>query len=251
MIIVNNPRNEKAEEENSLRYSNGYSKNKHPLIISILENNNGVINIENESFKKFNFVLVNNDILFYPSSFDDISDLLKFNNEILPELEANTPSVYIHSELGENSMCYVRDRLEKSKEFKIIETALSDSIEKAVSLFELKIISSGKTIWLLQFTGTPNEELLKLFINKGISIKYIFSVCDGITHGMGGDDELENISTIYYPYFYKILNTKYHITEFHSDDYYKKARKLFYETQKNNLINFSNHLKTIFVKFFK
>lgn len=243
MIVVANPNKKKNEEKEQ----NKYEMEVHPIITSIIERK-AFENIKGEViFKKFYSKLCgeNPDILFYPSSFADTGDLIYFDNRKLPELEKDTPSIYIHSDLGKNNLMNdVRQRLKESNQFRIKETELFNSQGKEVSLFELLVKKSRRTKWLLQFTGTPNEELLKLFINKGISIKYIYSVCDGITHGMGGDDELENISTIYYPYFYKILNTKYHITEFHSDNYYKKIEKAWYDKQKKNLINFSNHLNS-------
>jgi len=51
-------------------------------------------------------------------------------------------------------------------------------------------------------------------VRNRLEIKYIFNFCDGITTGMGHQED--SISTLYYTQYYETIRTKYHLTEYGS-----------------------------------
>jgi hypothetical protein len=141
-------------------------------------------------------------LLFYPSSSCDLSDIYYINTARCPSLPLGTPDVYIHSDLSE----FERNHWYYSFS---IEDKFYDGENKVVlTRFNME----GRTGWLLNLYGTPNEKMLIFFINNRVKINYLFSCCDGITTGWGRSSE--GISTAFYPFLYEVLGVWAHITEY-------------------------------------
>jgi hypothetical protein len=172
----------------------------------------------------FNGILPKANILFYPSSGDDINDLLyirlgRINHEKFVE-----PDVYIHCDYMqrfdiarqfEGKIKEPNFSIKSSYYFKRREDRFREVLDKdqQICLYQLKTLTTNKTKWLIFFRGFYNEEILDLFIKNNHKIPFIYSVCDGITHGMGSSNYINPIPTILYPLFAEQLGIKYLLTE--------------------------------------
>jgi hypothetical protein len=101
----------------------------------------------------------------------------------------------------------------QNNQVEIINQSCIESNNSKIKLFHLR--NGERYLWLIYFCNY-NELLLELFLKFSIKIKFIYSVCDGILAGMGGNNQEIRIPTKFYSFFYKALNTKFHISQFHN-----------------------------------
>jgi hypothetical protein len=213
-------------------------ENSHPLIRLILSI------IKKDSFKAdeelwftLNEDLKKNQIVWYPSSYRDITDIINVNNEIFPEFGNNNPNVFIHSDASEKWLTQFEDSLIDNNIYIIKEVSLEFNNVDIIQNIDLFYISiDGKTNWILYFPLTLNENLLNLFLNYSVEIKYIYSVCDGILDGMGGGFP-NAIPTKFYSFFYKALKTNYHISQFHNHNRWSPSVDEYIKSNIEKLLN--------------
>jgi len=155
--------------------------------------------------------------LFYPSSNADINDIFHINEERIFEIRDFSPVIFIHSDLAilrENSEDYYRIFQEEntrssfsfSSPFKI-----TTGIDRHINIFEISRPNIQDKKWLIHFGGYSNEEVLALILRDRIRVSILYSSCDGITSGCVGTTTY-SIPTIFYPFLYKQLGIRFHIT---------------------------------------
>jgi 2-polyprenyl-3-methyl-5-hydroxy-6-metoxy-1,4-benzoquinol methylase len=173
----------------------------------------GDIFIENEIKE----VIEKQSILFYPSSGSDIDDLFYANSKRIEEIGELSPNVFIHSDfyardIKEFNTNYLFDeKLGRHISFPIVSKLKYFNEERSINIYKLKQAGINEVKWLFLFRGYFNEEILHfLFLNE-IKVPLVYSVCDGITSGMGG---VGGIPTILYPLFASELGLKFIITEY-------------------------------------
>jgi len=193
-------------------------QNWHSLIQSIIKYTDIISFNENEElFLLLNEDLKKNQILWYPSSGFDVTDIINVNNEMFPEFEFNNPDIFIHNDLLFDVYQF-RNQIIENKIYIIKEICLAinhQNNSKELNLFYIS--TKGKSKWVIYFSKLANEQLLKLFLEYSVKIKFIYSVCDGIWHGMGGGyPNAVTIPTKFYSFFYTSLHTSFHISEFHN-----------------------------------
>ena len=164
--------------------------------------------------------MANMAISYYPSSGADINDLFYANNKKVELLGELNPSVFIHSD-------YLHTDLNSpdnfDKDFRLHRINILGSVKvfdksklKSIYIYKLKTPISDEFKWLVLFWGYYNEEVLIDLINSKINVPLIYTVCDGITSGMGAGYTL-SIPTIMYPFLAVDLGIKYIITEQNSE----------------------------------
>ena len=121
----------------------------------------------------------------------------------------------------------------KSKGYKILESfkleyqTENKTEEKTSSVIKFRGTSDERICYLWYLEEMTNEKFLSEFILPFmLQIPVIYSVCDGILHGMG---RVENsVPTALYPLVAKQLGIKYTITEQSYDFVYKyDSNKIF------------------------
>lgn len=153
--------------------------------------------------------------VFYPSSNEDISDL-NFFYGIDFDLGIQKPNLYIHTDsfIIHESICdlsFIHQNINIKNGIRLLYNTESEN----EICYLLEIENNNITNWLILFSGKANEDMVKEIVKNKFRIPYLYSKCDGILSGMGGRGELiDPIGVAYYIYFYKLFNTKYHITEF-------------------------------------
>ena len=186
-------------------------------------------------------------ISFYPSAARDVDDIFYVNNRRIRELKELDPDVFIHSDVLNFFVDdYISDGLRENLIYMAERVDFLDE-RKSITIAKLKYSSKADGDgfkWFIYFGGYHNEDILRLFISKKIKIPLVYSVCDGITSGMGGIDG--SIPTILYPLLAPELGFKYIITEqgiesararILNDD---ELRKGEVRTWLNNIISVSN-----------
>lgn len=159
---------------------------------------------------EFNIQIKNKSILFYPSSGIDINDLIYVNSNSLEEINEYNPKVFIHSDYSDYGSLSL-DILLRDHNFVATKFEYFDD-KKSINLYKLKQSNSDEIEWLVFFHGYYNEEILKELIINKIKIPLVYTICDGITHGMGGGYE-NSIPTILYPLIASDLGINFIITE--------------------------------------
>lgn len=151
------------------------------------------------------------NVLFYPSSGSDLSDL-KYINDKFNELKYLKPKVFIHVDYFCNN---IRNDLYETINYFGIEIRdyqfIYDS-NKEICVFELKKKSEMDSFYLVYFGGYFNEDVLKALIQNQISIPIIYAMIDGMTSGMGYCNP-KSVPTIFYPFLKEYLNLKFIVTE--------------------------------------
>jgi len=172
------------------------------------------------SFKK------RNAVCYYPSAGVCIDDILFFDREIKKEknpkqnkpinIETYKPSLYIHTD----ALNYGNDMglILESKGFKILENFKLKNIshnkpeEKIISIIKFTGKYDNNICYLWHMEETKNEIFLRDFIlASNFKIPVVYSVCDGILHGMGRAEN--SIPTALYPLVASKLGIRYIITE--------------------------------------
>jgi len=173
------------------------------------------------TLREFNKCLYNGTILFYPSSGDDINDLLYIRNERIIKSEFQEPNIFIHCDFMHNfdinykfqfKLKYPNFDIQSFYNFYFTEP-FDRLNEKQINLYKLRIPNSDKIKWLIFFRGFYNEDILKEIIQKKLNISFVYAVCDGITHGMGISNIDKSIPTIFYPLFANSIGLKFIVTE--------------------------------------
>lgn len=160
--------------------------------------------------------MLNMAISYYPSSGWDINDFFYANNKKIELLGEFNPSVFIHSDYLQNDLNSINkfDQVLRLNRIYIkgLVKVYDKSKLKSIYIYKLKTPISDDFKWLVLFLGYYNEEVLIDLINSKIKVPLIYSVCDGITLGMGAG-YTQSIPTIMYPLLAVDLGLKYIITE--------------------------------------
>ena len=159
------------------------------------------------------------EILFYPSSGSDIKDIITIPTLKDNELIYGVPKIFIHNDAIALSEFDLLRQFELYEDSLTIlgnsEYTINDGIQINILKFKRKNEELG---WLLQISNHRNEDTLKLFLTHKLKVKYLYSVCDGIIHGMGGVINREEcLPVIMYTYFAEVLNCRFHFSEFPID----------------------------------
>ena len=190
---------------------------------------------------------------FYPSSNEDIVDI-DFFNQVDYNFGINKPNLFIHSDsflIHEkvNHIDFINKNINIKNGIRLLFN--TEAINEICYLIEIE--DNDITNWLILFSGKSNEDMIKELVKNKIAITYLYSKCDGILSGMGGRGNLiDSIGIAFYLYFYKLLETKFHITQFNKDwfndfiknDYRAHNQQLFAKRMYKKLsgINWDNQL---------
>lgn len=153
--------------------------------------------------------------LYYPSSGRDINDLLYVNSKRISAIKGLEPKVFIHSDYLIDEISEIENRLSYNfciKDSIRINYLLKRNNYDYLIVYKLQNIQTKEVKWLILISGCFNEEILEIFLECKIQIPIIFSICDGITSGMGAIND-NSISTLLYPFFKNVLNIKVIITD--------------------------------------
>ena len=177
-------------------------------------------NNELSLLKELSDEMANMAISYYPSSGADINDLFYANNKKVELLGELNPSVFIHSDYLHTDLNSLNNfsRYLYKHDINIVGRVLvyDKSKLKSIYIYKLKTPISDEFKWLVLFWGYYNEEVLIDLINSKINVPLIYTVCDGITSGMGAC-YTPSIPTIMYPFLAVDLGIKYIITEQNSE----------------------------------
>jgi hypothetical protein len=170
---------------------------------------------------RFEKALKASTVVFYPSSGDDISDILYVHNARLHELGELNPGIFIHCDYLFN-VDYYPIKFERNlgyPDFSIVDSCKfistnhhNNATEQSINLYQIKQINSDNELWLLFFRGYYNEYVLQNLFQHNIKTPIVYTVCDGITIGMGSCNE-QQIPTLLYPLLSEKLGIQYIITE--------------------------------------
>ena len=164
--------------------------------------------------------MANMAISYYPSSGADINDLFYANNKKIEQLGELNPSVFIHSDYlyNDHNSIYKFDQYLRSLQIDVKGSVkvYDKSKYKSIYIYKLKTPISDEFKWLVFFQGYYNESVISDLINSKINVPLIYTVCDGITSGMGGCNS-QAIPSIMYPLLALDLGIKYIITEQNSE----------------------------------
>lgn len=170
--------------------------------------------------REFNRCLFEGTILFYPSSGDDINDLLYIKKGRIDVKNFIEPNVFIHSDFickadyDYHFMSKVRAPNFIIKSYvKLFFSEIQNINENRIELYKLEVPNSDKIKWLIFFRGFYNEDILKEIIQKKLNISFVYAVCDGITHGRDMSNIDKSIPTIFYPLCADSIGLKYIVTE--------------------------------------
>jgi|688.fasta_scaffold280992_2 hypothetical protein len=171
---------------------------------------------------RFEMALKSTNVMLYPSSGNDTTDILYVNNSRLQELGELNPRIFIHCDylysVDHYPIDFERNNL-SYPDFSIVDSCKLISInhhnneaKQSINLYQIKRINSDDKLWLLFFRGYYNEYVLQTLLNHKIKTAIVYAVCDGITHGMGSCNE-QQIPTLLYPLLSEALGIQYIITE--------------------------------------
>jgi hypothetical protein len=214
-------------------------------------------------------VIIEGKNLFYPSCGNDINDLLYVNSKRMPQIELYIPEVFIHVDFVVDGIGRIEQDLRFNFTFERhcqIQICNSRSQCDKLSIYKLKNNVTKETSWFVLISGSYNEDVLKALVKNKIKITLLYSICDGITLGMGGVNEYA-IPTLLYPIFKKVLGFSVIITDQIIDpantihlNAFKKGlaeinrikRNLFDQAWINDVmddIDFINQLKEIYIEY--
>jgi hypothetical protein len=170
-------------------------------------------------------------LLFYPSSGLDIDDIEKLTHKNLLPYTSSIPNVFIH--VDADCYCIHKSHYNYVGSFQVITDSIIDieDDEKRIEIYQLFSEVENRNIWLIQFGGYRNEELLKFFLQNRVPITFLYSFIDGSTTGMGGVEY--SLSTTYYAFFYDLLSVKYVVTEY-SKEFVREFNNE-YQIQQNDI----------------
>ena len=176
--------------------------------------------------------MANMAISYYPSSGADINDLFYANNKKIEQLGELNPSVFIHSDYlyNDHNSIYKFDQYLRSLQIDVKGSVkvYDKSKYKSIYIYKLKTPISDEFKWLVFFQGYYNESVISDLINCKINVPLIYTVCDGMTSGMGGCNS-QAIPSIMYPLLAVDLGIKYIITEQNSEYIKSFIEKKYYE----------------------
>lgn len=159
--------------------------------------------------------ILNGQNLYYPSSGVDINDLLYVNSKRISVIKDLEPKVFIHCDYIIDEISEIENRL--SYNFCIKDSIKINYLLKRhnydfLIVYKLQNLQTKEVKWLILISGCFNEEILEIFLECKIQIPIIYSICDGITSGMGAIND-NSISTLLYPFFKNLLKIKIIITD--------------------------------------
>jgi hypothetical protein len=175
-------------------------------------------------------------ISYYPSSGVDINDLFYANSRKLEELGELDPSVFIHSDFysNDNHQSITFNQILYSDNIHILEQFKVSDENKSIRIYKLKIPVSDDFKWLIFFQGYYNEAVLAELIGSKIKVPLVYSICDGMTRGMGSCNTFQ-IPTIVYPLLALDLGLKFIITE-QSFKTIKSSSRIDFRTMLNSIL---------------
>jgi len=151
------------------------------------------------------------DILFHPSSGEDLTPILYFNEHWTEGLRHPGPELIIRCDAMEWETVLSRFRFIDCQETVTFYRPEVDRIKPRLRIGRIRLM--GRDVWVMEFMDRKNEELLKIFLEEGLQIRYIYSTCDGMMSGRGTGDP-HCIPTLFYSYLYESLGVVYHISEY-------------------------------------
>lgn len=179
-------------------------------------------------------------IVFYPSSNNDYSDILFANGLMANGLDFNLPQVYIHADgfnyIGNNRFWhYEQIFFLNNPTFRtLLNEKIEISQEKCLRIRNIERIGLKSDFWLLEFSGFINEDIIKQMISTKISIQLLYNKCDGVFSGMG--DFWNSIPPQFFWFLFPELNIKFSLSEY-PRECLEEEIKLLFETGKwmNNI----------------
>ena len=165
--------------------------------------------------EQFENQLLDSEIAFYPSSGNDIADLVYIRGNQHSSLSNIKPNIFIHSDYMCNA--YYAEELDN----RLIQHSfsigakfcyLSNNDQKVIKIYKLKFKDDKQVIWLAFLGGYYNEDIIDFLIKQNLKTKTIYTYCDGITNG-SGIEIAELIPTIFFPLIAEKLGIKHIITE--------------------------------------
>jgi hypothetical protein len=158
------------------------------------------------------------EILFYPSSFTDIKDIIIVDLIRDTDLDSQVPKIFIHNDAAHISLYYSMDRFSEYPDRLVILGSIELVLQNGVYVNIIKFKrDNAEQCWLVQISYQDNEDTLKLILENKWRIRFLYSVCDAILHGMGTPRIRERdkcIPGLLYTYFAEELGTKYHFSDF-------------------------------------
>ena len=160
------------------------------------------------------------NILWYPSSGNDLSDVYYFNSRYLPI--DSLPNIFIHNDamrktalIDEKIGFFPERKLNNPTQGINAETEVLKFNEKDISITRIEF-RHGIVKWLIYFYETDNLLFLKdFFLQYQMGAKYIITKCDGNLSGMGNGDLFRGLSCLLRK-LYGTLGVKYHLTEYNN-----------------------------------
>ena len=190
-------------------------------------------------FKKF--ISTPKKILFHPSCGADESPILYVNRMWNPYLADDGPDVIIRCDSFHfDPVCW------KNTDLRTHLTASWYRVDAGSvrgSLFISRVELMGRELWIVEIFERLNEDLLRLFLDEGTEVRYLFSTCDGIMSGMGiWNDRV--IPSLYYSHLFEELKVDCFISEY-VDEYHLK--RLEHDPQRatweDNILYLAKQLK--------
>jgi hypothetical protein len=152
------------------------------------------------------------EILFSPSCGADTNPIGYFNRSWVTEIEGPGPDIIVRCDaMLYEPVCDPREGI-----FRILKKTAGIHVnrkDQRPTLHISKLKLPERQIWVIELFHTPNEDMLAFFLDNRISIRYLYSRCDGIMTGMGLHNVF-SIPTIYYSYLYDLLKVGCHISDY-------------------------------------
>ncbi len=174
--------------------------------------------------------------LYYPSSGNDLSDILFGNGLIIPELDFKFPKVYIHSD----AINYLESQfgsfypLLNGPSFRcVVSLKIEVNGDKCIRIGKFNRNGLQSEFWLIEFYGMTNEDIIKQMISSNFSIDLLFNKCDTMFGGMGFISG--SVPPLFYWFLFPELRIKYSISEY-TIDRLKSEILIFNEKWRNEII---------------
>lgn len=171
--------------------------------------------------------LTHSGIAFYPSSGMDTGDLYIVHEDTVPQLAGMSPEVFVHADflcnqdytVSFDAVLEQTGRFEIKEFFKLLLTHDANgrrdemiASPASVNIYKLHDHGRKRTVFLFFYRGFLNEVILRDFLGENLKVPVIYSVCDGMTHGMGLA-RTDTVPVIFYPLLAPALGNRFIITE--------------------------------------
>jgi hypothetical protein len=156
-----------------------------------------------KEFNTYDIIELLNDstyinILYYPSSGLDVSDVHYINSKKIPELKIESPNVYIHSD--SYNLNYITRLLNYPVYQLLAGYKWESSDEKEIYILKYRRNGIESDFWFIYLRCFCDEIILKSFLLNKLKIDLIYCLS-------------EIPSSIYYPFLAKELGIKYIISQ--------------------------------------